>query len=57
MVTGWKIQQIPGVIVRIYPHRVRIRIQLGGIEKLVLVDPDNLLREDEAGDLFFMLDK
>jgi len=47
--TGWRVQAIPGEIVRVCRHRIRIRVRLGGSEKLVIVDPENVICEDEAG--------
>jgi len=46
--TGWRVQAIPGEIVRVCRHRIRIRVRLAGREKLVVVDPENVLHEDEA---------
>ena len=43
--TGWRVERIPGVVERIWRRRVGIRVRLGGIEKLAVVDPDNLLPE------------
>ena len=47
--TGWRVQAIPGEIVRVCRRRIRIRVRLGGSEKLVIVDPENVICEDEAG--------
>jgi hypothetical protein len=41
--SGWRLQRIPGEIVRICRRRIRIRVWLRGKERLVNVDPDNLL--------------
>ncbi len=46
--TGWRVQAIPGEVVRICRHRIRIRVRLGGDERLVLVDPENVLSEKEV---------
>jgi hypothetical protein len=46
--TGWRVQAIPGEIVRVCRHRIRIRVRLAGREKLVVVDPENVLHEEEA---------
>jgi len=48
--TGWRVERIPGVVARVWRRRVGIRIQLGGTEKLAVVDPDNLLPEECNGD-------
>jgi hypothetical protein len=47
--TGWRVQEIPGEIVRACRHRIRIRVRLGGSEALVIVSPMNVLWEDKAG--------
>jgi hypothetical protein len=46
--TGWRVQAIPGEIVRVCRRRIRIRVRLGADEKLVLVDPENVLSENEV---------
>ena len=46
--TGWRVQAIPGEIVRVCRHRIRIRVRLAGRVKLVVVDPENVLHEEEA---------
>ena len=46
ILSGWRVQQIPGVITRVCPQRIRIRVRLAGCEKLVIVDPENVLREE-----------
>jgi len=45
--SGWRVQQIPGVIVQISRSRIRIRIVLDGSKKEVNVDPDNVIRSCE----------
>jgi hypothetical protein len=48
--TGWKIAQIPAILVRVCPRRVKIRVRIDSREKTVLVDPDNLIiGSDEVG--------
>ncbi len=47
ILSGWRVQRIPGVITRVCRQRIRIRVQLAGCERQVIVDPDNLLREKE----------
>jgi len=49
--TGWRVQAIPGVIVRVFAHRIRIRVRLAGRERLVTVNPENVLCEDEGDGL------
>jgi hypothetical protein len=41
------VQKIPGVITRVCRQRIRIRVRLAGSERLVIVDPENVLREEE----------
>jgi hypothetical protein len=41
--TGWRIQKIPGVFVRSCRQKIWIRVRLDGREKLVKVDPENIL--------------
>jgi hypothetical protein len=48
--TGWKVQAIPGEIIRVCRHRIRIRVRLGGSERLVILDPENVMREEETGE-------
>ena len=50
---GWRVQRIPGVVVRIYRHRVKISIRSDETERLTIVDPDNLFTDDGTGDIFF----
>jgi hypothetical protein len=45
--TGWRVQAIPGEIVHECSRRIRIRVRLGADEKLVLMDPENVLSEDD----------
>jgi hypothetical protein len=46
--SGWRVQKIPGEIVRICSRCLRIRVFVGGKEKVVNVDPDNvILRENQ----------
>jgi len=47
--TGWRVQSVPGVVVRVCRRRLRIRVNLRGRERIVNVDPDNVLTPDEAG--------
>ncbi len=47
--TGWRVRAIPGEVVRVCRHRIRIKVRLAGSEKLVTVDPENVLTTDEAG--------
>ncbi len=56
IVTGWRVERIPGVVVRICRHRVGIRVRLGGIERFAIVDPENLIGEDGTNDLTSQLE-
>ncbi len=47
--TGWRVQRIPGVVVRICRVRVRIRVRVDGRERVVGVAPDNVIWEEPAG--------
>jgi|GEM_PF-3333572 hypothetical protein len=44
---GWRLERIPGEIVRICRRRIRIRVWLRGKERLVNVDPENVLYDAE----------
>lgn len=46
--TGWRVQKIGGVIVAVCSRRVRVKVQLGEEEKIVYVDPENLLCIEQA---------
>ena len=46
--TGWRVQSIPGVIVRIYRYRISIRVSICGRERIVCVDPENVLCNSET---------
>ena len=50
LLTGWRLQQVPGVIVGIGRRCIRIRVQLARQEKLVNVDPENVICVEDAGD-------
>ncbi len=47
--TGWRVERIPGIVEQVWRRRVGIRVRVGGIEKLAVVDPDNLLPEECNG--------
>ena len=47
--TGWRVHAIPGVVVRACKCRLRIRVHIQGQERIVSVDPENVLTSDEAG--------
>ncbi len=47
ILTGWRVQRIPGEIVRVCRYRIRIRVRLCGRQRLVNVNPDNLLCDEK----------
>lgn len=50
LMSGCRIQEVPGVIVHICRHRIRISVWLDGRQKLVSVDPENVLCDNHAPD-------
>jgi hypothetical protein len=46
--TGWRVAQIPAIVVRVCRRRIKIKVLLDAREKTVNVDPDNLLSCREA---------
>ncbi len=44
---GWRLERIPGEIVGICRRRIRIKVWDGGKERLVSVDPENVIYEPE----------
>ncbi len=44
--TGWRVERIPAVVVRVCPKRLRIRLELRGEDRTVTVHPDNLAGEE-----------
>jgi hypothetical protein len=48
--TGWRVQRIPAIVDRACRRRIRIRGKLGGNEKLIHVEPENLMRDHEFSD-------
>lgn len=41
--TRWRLQEIPGTIVGICRRRIRISVNLDGRQKIVVVDPENVI--------------
>ena len=41
--TGWRVAQIPAIVVRVCPRRIKIKVLSDAREKTVNVDPDNLM--------------
>ena len=48
ILSGWHVQQIPAFVVKICKHRVKIQV-VGGHEKTVHVEPENLIFEEQSG--------
>lgn len=48
--TGWRVQRIPAIVDGTCRRRIGIRVELGGNEKLINVEPENLMRDREFGD-------
>ena len=48
--TGWRPQRLPGVIEQVCRASIRIRVRLGGREKVANVVPENVLSEGEGYD-------
>ena len=42
-VTGYGLQRIPGVIIRVCRRRIRLKVKVLGVEKLVNVSPENVI--------------
>jgi hypothetical protein len=53
---AWRVQRVPGVVVGICRQRVKISIGRGETEKLVIVDPENLIGDDETVEFVSRLD-
>ena len=41
--TGWRVERIPGVVLRVCRKRLRIRLDLRGVSRTITVHPDNVL--------------
>ncbi len=41
--TGWRVTEIPGIVVGVCPQQIKIRVNFDSKEKIVIVDPDNLM--------------
>ena len=42
ILSGARVEEIPGVVERIRRYRIRIRVRMDGKQKVVSVDPENL---------------
>ena len=49
---AWNVEQVPGVVVGVCRHRVKIWVRLGETERLATVDPENLIGDDGSEELF-----
>ena len=47
-VVGCGVRRIPGVIVRVCKRRIRLKMLLPGTERLVNVNPDKVICEEEG---------
>jgi hypothetical protein len=47
-VVGCGVQRIPGVVVRLCERRIRLKVRLLDAEKVVNVNPDNVICEEEG---------
>jgi hypothetical protein len=47
-VVGCGVQRIPGVVVRLCKRRIRLKVRLLDAEKVVNVNPDNVICEEEG---------
>ena len=48
--TGWRVVEIPAVVVRVCPRRIKIRVLIDAREKTVNLDPDSLISSLEIRD-------
>ena len=48
----WKVQRIPEVVVRVFRDRVMIGVRWGETVRLAIADPENLIGDDGACDVF-----
>lgn len=46
-VAGWRLQRIPGVVIRVCKQRIRLKVQMSDTEKVLNVRPENVISEDE----------
>ena len=42
ILSGWKVEEIPGIVVQVCRYKIRIKVLINGREKIVGVDPDNI---------------
>jgi hypothetical protein len=49
--TGWRVERIPGIVLRVCRERVIITVRLGARDKVVMVNPENVVAyEEKAAD-------
>ena len=48
--SGWRLEEIPGVVLGICRHRIWIRVRRDGKEKSVSVDPENVTCAGKSGE-------
>ncbi len=46
VVVGYRVQRVPGVVIRLCRRQIWLKIQLSGKEKLVKVSPENVICEN-----------
>ncbi len=46
-VVGWRVQRIPGVVIRVCKQRIRLKVLMPDTEKVLNVRPENVISEDE----------
>jgi flagellar biosynthesis/type III secretory pathway M-ring protein FliF/YscJ len=44
ILSGWRVEEVTGIVERLCKQRIRIRVRMEGKDKIVSVDPDNLTR-------------
>ena len=54
---AWKVERIPGVVVCVCRHRIKITVRSGGRDRLAIVDPENLIGDDGNCEPCSQLDK
>ncbi len=47
LVVVWRLQRVPGVIIRVCRRRIRLKVKLLGVEKLVNVSPENVICDSD----------
>ncbi len=47
LLLGYGVQRVPAEVIRVCKHRIRLKVNLQGSEKLVNVHPDSIICEKE----------